>query len=94
MHLIIHKDIYVMRMQPTANRAKHLIKTCYAFAQNKIKLNSLFNYTFLRTIYSTDCNAFREFGNNNCINTDSSAALKLTFERKINFLSITLVTKS
>ena len=33
----------------------------------------------------TDCNAFREFGNNNCINTDSSVALKLTFERKLNF---------
>ena len=33
----------------------------------------------------TDGNAFREFGNNNCINTDSSVALKLTFERKLNF---------
>ena len=46
----MHKDLYFMRMQPTATCAKHLVTTCYAFAQNKITLNSMFNYTFPRTI--------------------------------------------
>ena len=41
-----------MRMQPTAICAKHLVTTCYAFAQNKITSNSLFNYIFLGTIYT------------------------------------------